>query len=151
MTDDLKRYSLALRDGHPALISDPNGLWCSYQQTIRASDRAVKEPDTMSEPENSTGPAATTFVDTPLKQAIRTAFDHPSVANIEHVAKVAAEGLIASPAEQFNQGWNARGVADIAAVESRLSVSPSPSHWLHEAIGALDRCPDAGVGKEPQP
>jgi hypothetical protein len=33
---DLARYSLALRDGRPALIADPNGLWCSYRQALDA-------------------------------------------------------------------------------------------------------------------
>jgi hypothetical protein len=31
----LARYSLALRDGKPALVNDSNGLWCSYRQAAQ--------------------------------------------------------------------------------------------------------------------
>jgi hypothetical protein len=75
--------------------------------------------------ENMQGPAAHVFVDTPLKRAVRKAFDYPSITNIEAVADAAAPPALLALQQENEQlrDWKESALRELA----RTNV-------LHEAL-----------------
>jgi len=82
--------------------------------------------------ENMQGPAAHVFVDTPLKRAVRKAFDYPSITNIEAVAAAAA-----SPALLALQQENEQLVTQAANWKLGWAIAEGDAKKLHAALLAL--------------